>query len=224
MTIALQNTSKSYFIFTDSESALKALLNNKQNIKNNKNILEIRQKFIDFSQNNSNNSIKFFWIPAHFGIEGNEQADILAKQATNHDSEIKHLPYTDFFENFKKQAFEKTKKLVKNQGLIKGTNYFKYFYSEQKHPWFNNLKVTRVIVTINRLRANHYNLAASLSRMGIVENPYCVCEEEVQDINHILWQCKMFDKQRFKQLESLRKLKYYLPLNVDIFIYKPINL
>ena len=42
-------------------------------------------------------------------------------------------------------------------------------------------------VTINRIRAEHYNLAASLTRVGITNNANYECNESEEDINHVLW-------------------------------------
>ena len=43
----------------------------------------------------------------------------------------------------------------------------------------------------------------------------------MQYINHILWQCKNYNKQREKLLLNLRKCKLQLPLNIEIIVSKP---
>lgn len=54
-------------------------------------------------------TVKFFYIPAHIGIEGNEEVDRLAKAATNSNvCEISELPFTDFTQYFKENALART--------------------------------------------------------------------------------------------------------------------
>ena len=46
--------------------------------------------------------------------------------------------------------------------LQKGVNYLKYLYSEKIKSWYQGYNLTReYIVPMNRVRANHYNLAES---------------------------------------------------------------
>ena len=77
---------------------------------------------------------------------------------------------------------------LKNSGKEKGKNYFSNYFSEGRTPWFTNIKTERnFVTTVNRIRSEHYNLAASLARINIVTTPKCDCEYELQVINHILW-------------------------------------
>ena len=55
-----------------------------------------------------------------------------------------------------------------------GRMYFQNCYTESSKPWFHNEKFTRdFIVTVNRARSDHYSLAASLARIGIINDPKC---------------------------------------------------
>ena len=95
---ALTLTNKNVIIFSDSLSVLTSLKNAKFNIKTNPYILEIRKKTLEFNAKTLNNSnIKFYWIPAHRGILGNETADTKAKEAANlaPNSSLK-IPFYDF--------------------------------------------------------------------------------------------------------------------------------
>ena len=64
---------------------------------------------------------------------------------------------------------------------------------------------------LNRCRANHYNLAASLARINIVEDSTCPCHTAPQDLDHVLWQCPLYDDQRKDFVNKLRKLGIPLP-------------
>ena len=80
--IASKSNKNNIFIFSDSQSALQSLSIPKISIKTNSYILKIKKIFFELQRKNSNLKIKFFWIPAHIGIRGNENADQLAKSAT----------------------------------------------------------------------------------------------------------------------------------------------
>ena len=196
----------------------------KLDIKINNYIFNIKQQYNNFIHTNKNSfSLNIYWIPSHIGVRGNEQADELAKAASNCEStDIKTVPFTDMYEHFKRNAYEKTQKSVIQVGQTKGKAYFESFYLNNKKPWYENKSLSReFIVTINRIRANHYNLAASLSRIGILNCAKCKCGYESEDINHILWQCNLYNSQRLKMLASLRKLKYQLPLKIEILVRTP---
>ena len=122
------------------------------------------------------------------GIHGNEDADKLAKQATSdpHDINMRIL-FSNLNQNYKSIATDKTNEKITSLGLSKGKEYFQNYYTKNRKPWFKSLKLDRkTIVTINRCPANHYNLAASLSRINIIKSPQCPCTNPQQDLTHIL--------------------------------------
>ena len=104
MDIALQNKDSSFFIFSDSQSVLNSLENIKININMNTSILKIKEKYNEFKSNNNQSTIKFYWIPSHIGIRGNERADELAKSVTENKPVITKIHFTDLFEKFKKKC------------------------------------------------------------------------------------------------------------------------
>lgn len=77
--IAIKSTRGRAAIFTDNQAALKALKNPKRPSGQ-----YIIRRTVDAlaSANARGVHIEFHWIPAHRGIEGNELADRLAKEAT----------------------------------------------------------------------------------------------------------------------------------------------
>lgn len=126
------------------------------------------------------------------------------------------------FEKFNKVARKNTILKIKEQSLTKGKLFFEHSYSDNRKTWFCKKKLSReLIVTVNRLRANHYNLADSLSRVKIVNSPMCTECNEIQDINHVLWQCKLFEKQRKEFTSKIIRLQRTLPLNTLMFITQP---
>ena len=211
--------------FSDSLSALQLLQSPKINIKLNNYILEIITKYNKFVRETPNGSIlKFVWIPAHVGIRRNEEADHLAKNTTKTNSiDIVNIPFTDLYRTFKQIATNQTLNIIKNQGQLKGVSFFKHYHNEKRAPWYSHTTLSRkLIVTINRLRSNHYNLSASLGRIGIINNANFNCNEEHETDNHELWQCQLYDTQRIKLITNLAKEKIRLPLSIESLIAEPI--
>ena len=150
-------------------------------------------------------------------------ADKLAKEAANLNIETyTKLPYTDFYESFKKNSKLKTISQIKIDAETKGKLYFQNFYNDKETKWFAQKNLSRrFIVTINRCRSNHYNLAASLVKIGCKSISKCACQKAKENLNHVVWQCELYDTARIKLIKNLAKLKYYLPLTVDTLIYRP---
>ncbi|XP_058805042.1 uncharacterized protein LOC131672100 [Phymastichus coffea] len=208
------------FIFSDSLSALTSLASKKLSVKTNPYILEIKTKLTNLYLTQPHKSINFFWIPSHRGIEGNEIADSVAKAATECElTDAGEVPFTDCFESFKLTCKNQTKEVIINQASSTGKNFFKNFYKEAKSPWFSKFKLKReLIVTVNRIRSDHYSLAASLYKIKVVDSPLCKCNQNPEDISHILWQCNLYNSQRLSLLANLKKLQYQLPLNIESIV------
>ena len=222
--IALLHAEHNYKIFTDSLSVLLSIQNPRIDVNTNLYIYEIKRKYKDFEYKSVNNSsIEIFWIPSHIGIQGNEEADALAKIATEAEcDETIHIPFTDLRESFKHNCSLSTKKFIEQQGQIKGKDYFRFYYKSSNKPWFANVGLSReIIVTINRGRSDHYNLASSLQRVHIISDAKCNCNYGIQDLNHIVWQCPLLDNQRTELIEKLKKCKLRLALDIRLILSKP---
>ena len=81
--LAITNSNRNTYIFTDSLSVLLSLRAFSSSIKTNPYILELKEKYQKILRiKDSATLLTLCWIPSHIGIEGNETADNLAKQAT----------------------------------------------------------------------------------------------------------------------------------------------
>ena len=167
-------------------------------------------------------SIKFLWVPSHKSLSGNEAADTLAKCFTNvPPSESILIPHTDFKQDFRKLSYVQTNLHCITESQHKGIRYFQNYYNNSAKTWFAKYSYSRnFIVTINRCRADHYNLAASLARIKIINSPLCECNEYEEDLNHLVWQCCLYNSQRAILIEKLRKLKMTLPQCVNNLLCK----
>ncbi|OXU19450.1 hypothetical protein TSAR_013165 [Trichomalopsis sarcophagae] len=96
--------------------------------------------------------------------------------------------------------------------------YFCYLY---KRLVYTGLSTRNLIVTINRCRADHYNLVDSLAKVNIISDSSCTCKSSIQDLDHIIWQCPLYDNQRTKLIVSLGKAGFPLPMKTSIILHEP---
>ena len=212
-------------ICTDSLSVLMAALQYSPAKTKNTNylILEIKNKMKEAKERNI--IIKLIWIPSHKGIVGNEKADLLAKSACTKGRSLQiRLPFSDFMEEIKLTNFKRSEKILKERGKMKGKNYFTKYYKSTKKPWFYQSTYPRYhIVTINRLRANHYNLSESLCRKRIVPSPRCECGCPKEDIEHVIVNCPRFNHERqtlIKRFKNKNK-ESEIKINIEEILKQP---
>ncbi|CAK9810914.1 hypothetical protein ANTPLA_LOCUS6726 [Anthophora plagiata] len=225
LNLAVNNNDRNFLLFSDALSVLSSLNSSKMDIRTNSYILNIKKLYNRFiCENGTNSTIKFYWISSHIEIAGNERADQLAKEASQSGSlNISKIPFTDLYESFRKDMFYYTNSTIKAEGLYKGKTYFnKFFRENDRFPWFSHVKVPRsTIVTINRCRADHFHLSSSLARIGIVANPKCKCSTADETLNHVPWQCHIYNNQRSELVNKLVKEGFQLPMDVSLIIAKP---
>lgn len=91
-----------------------------------------------------------------------------------------HDPQTSPIRGKKPNAVQR----IKERSLKEGKYYLEFFYNEKAKSWFSGKNLVRdFIVTINRLRSNHYNLAvASLARINLIKKLNCKCGHDTEDI------------------------------------------
>ncbi|XP_051159291.1 uncharacterized protein LOC127280379 [Leptopilina boulardi] len=211
-------------IFTDSLSVLNNLAS--KNIYRIKSyiILTIRNRLNVLSK--LNRPVTLVWIPGHTGIDGNEEADKAAKDASTEPVTLNiPLSFTDFSCLARKQLVDSCNTYFLEIGQNKGTQYMQYFYKPTKKPWFANFVARRLwITTICRVRSNHYNLNFSLARKNIVQSGKCPqCPNIEEDFDHILWACPRFDPFRPDLIKALsRALKCPPPFSSVQFLSNPI--
>lgn len=200
-------------IFSDSMSVLKAISSGKAYNKKSHITLIIQNLCLTLEL--SGKSIQVYWIPAHKGITINEEAKDAVKNGI--DSDIL-LPYSDFKAIWKSVIYDFNLFLL-NSAQKKGKKYFSHFYSLGRKPWFHRSTLSRRnIVSINRIRASRTSLAYDLFRINVVDSPECSCHQSDQTINHIFWQCSLFDQERYTLINSLKKLKQFGPYCIEQFL------
>lgn len=212
---------KDVIIFTDALSVLQGIKNIRKKEKSisdeDKRIRRIRNAIIKRDKQNRESAereeerigyLKIAWVPAHSGIEGNERADANAKELTEGvpAREVK-IPWRDIKVNLEEKEWRESKEEMERIGEEKGVKYFSRRENNigNRRPWFVEMigMERRNISYLNRIRANHYNLAESLHRKRMVESPDCECGRGIEDINHIFWECDKYIGERVRLQMSM---------------------
>lgn len=222
MEIAVKNRQSNIDIFTDSLSAVQALCSSNFGKATNHLIFEILQRNAQFYQDNqAGTRVTIHWILAHVGIAGNELADTTAKEATDREPQTQLLPYSDLKPLYGRLAIQDNISQLKEEGTSKGLNYFKRIFKPSTKPWFSGFNLNREkIVFISRCRSKHFSLRESLFKINVVESSACDCGHDLQDLNHILWQCPL-GEEHYSLVEQLIKMKQHPPYDVTSFLCEP---
>jgi hypothetical protein len=117
------------------------------------------------------------------------------------------LPVADLKTQWTKKGKEELHSCCQNSKRDRGERYayFERFYRNGSAPLLREIKlIRRAFVSINRMRAGHSSLKASLNRFNIVSTAECECGDGLQIEKHIFWDCKWYEEQR----EILRVILY----------------
>ena len=127
-----------------------------------------------------------------------------AKEQTEQEPETEiKIPWEDIKVYLEEKMWDKSKKKMKETGREKGIKYFSRRENNwgRKEPWFKQMSNWKrgEINILSRIRANHYNLAESLHRKGMVESLTCECSG---GHHHVIWSCdKYVEERRSLQME-----------------------
>lgn len=202
-------------IFCDSQTAIKRVQNDElgpgQAIT--KEIIQIAQKLTEEGV-----SIFIRWVPSHINIEGNEKADFLAKKAANKPKNVLINGYC---------SFSHINRLIKHQ-KSEDTRKWLLKQQEKRHIPINqrfkldlnsSLRLNKEIFTVSKrlssrffqLKIGHAITAVYLKRIKKSEYSRCWwCNNRNQTIEHLLFECRKWRKERqdfYKDLEASKVSK-----------------
>ena len=184
----LQNTT--CCIYSDSKSALEAI----NKFYSNHPIVQVIQEQINLCKIH-NSEVMLCWIPGHVGIEGNNLADKVAKDATKLNT--KH---------FKKVSFSDVKELVRTKITQKWQQKWNILVNGAKTPLAEIIlkvnqtkhceKLTRTeCLKYNRLRVGHTKFVKQFM-VKQEEVPECLECGTILTVKHVLVECGNYYHER----------------------------
>ena len=179
--------SLNFLILSDSKSALQALLS--RNAKVQELIYSCLEIIMQLKERRI--SLKFQWVPAHVGVEGNEVVDKAAKESL-------------LSQEFARLEIHKSELLIVLRGLI--TKRLKdnwtrdsssLFLGEHKTVWKQeNWQLNtnrRLEIEMARLRTGYTRLNKNMHKMQLVDSPNCPhCQSIPESISHFLMECPRY--------------------------------
>lgn len=188
---------KEIVVFSDSQAAIKAL---SSNTLNSKLVLECAERLNELG---TSNNVKIAWVPGHSGFDGNECADLLARQG----SEAKFIgpePSLGWtYSGLKTKLLEEMRREHKEQwNSLTTCRQAKNFIKEPTE------RVTKFILSLKKheLRmlvqtvTGHGPFGKHMHTIGIAANPTCqqCLEEDEETAEHYLRYCAAFARKRMK--------------------------
>lgn len=183
-------------IFSDNQGVLSLIHDTPRASSGQHLVLSIRSAFRALP---NVSKIRFYWSPGHVGIDLNEHADALAKEATTNSASVTILPSS--LGSLKREV--KINFNVKNLILKPGKFPYRTKPLEISKS-FLSLERGRTAV-IFQLRAGHSPLNAHLFKRKLTDSPLCSHCKKNETTEHFLLYCSRYTKARRSFRSKLRE-------------------
>ena len=203
-------------IYTDSRVTIDSL---KNHAMHGFLIEKIRNRIRQLTTQNW--TIHFVWVKAHVGIEGNEPADKLAKEAAKEDENLNfvfdRIPIACLASEIDKKGLEQWQRQWNNK--TKGAVCRSFF--PRLEP---RLKMKMSITPeFTALVTGHGKTKSYLYRFKIEDEPMCPCNDGQQTSDHIIFECNIVEAQRSALIKQIMISGWSWPPAKDELITKYIK-
>jgi len=187
---ALDNNILQFDIFSDSRSSLEAL----SKFVCEHSVVEEIKRII--TRNNIN--IKLHWVKAHAGIWENELVDAEAKAATTKSEVDIYVKLTKI--QLKNKIRTESLKAWQDRWELSdvGRDTFRIFSTVSIRRLHSNFYINQIIT-------GHGILGQHQSRL-FGKSSMCICDELIQDVHHVLYDCEVFNNIRSKYAQATLRL------------------
>nr|BAA07467.1 ORF2 [Bombyx mori] len=153
-----------------------------------------------------NKTVALYWIKAHAGLEGNERADQLAKEAAllskkspNYDlcpvSYVKRIIRSGSLDEWNRRYRDSDRASVT-----------KMFFPDAVAA-YSTVRKMRITGHITQFTTGHGGFSEYLARFKCKGDPSCACEPGMPEtVEHLLTSCPIFGKQRFELENKINKI------------------
>jgi ribonuclease HI len=160
--------------------------------------------------------LRMVWVPGHEGVEGNEEADELAKDASSEEFPLHpQLPFPDTWSALPSSvsALKASKKhgnaqewLERWTNCAQGQKIRKFDETPpgpQAFSRFYDLP-RRACSIVNQLRSGHVGLNSYLHRIQAVDSPMCLSCGVRETVDHFLFACHRYVNQRIALRRAIK--------------------
>ena len=188
------------FIFSDCKSAIDIVCRQQDAFRR---IEEFRRIWRSLRKlKNRQKEVRVVWTPGHAGIEYNEMADRLAKNASKKRSSEESISERNVFKMIKEKAIEQWNSSWQRSESGEWTkNLLRKAGRKIMFPRSRTIGMTYARALLNNAAVND-----NLYRMRIGEDRECKCGESVETVEHVILECKEEEVSRKKLLEDLEEM------------------
>ncbi|XP_072946685.1 uncharacterized protein [Epargyreus clarus] len=189
--LAAESAAQECSIFCDSRSALETVVNN---VSLHPIAFKVRQNLT--TPNIPPKKLNLFWVKAHNGVEGNERADSLAKDAAlRPQGEVSYdrCPVSYAKRQLRLNTLDEWNRRYQSGTTAGITRMFLPCALEA----YRIVRKLRPFGIQTQVLTGHGGLSEYLHRFKCKESPSCTCDPDVpESVPHILFECPVFGRER----------------------------